>query len=102
MTLAYASKLGFTVRKVDVGTQKIDESALTMHGMVIASFQVKDKERRVCCFQETFLVIDTSMEVVPKMLFLTLSNADMAFAERKLTRRSYTAAEAYPTTNRLL
>lgn len=32
------------------------------------------------------------------MFFLTLSNADIQIAEKKLTWRSYTAAEALPTT----
>lgn len=34
---------------------------------------------------ETCLVADTRMEVVLGMPFLTISNADMDFAERKLT-----------------
>ena len=41
--------------------------------MVIASVQVKDKERRARFFQETFLVVDTCMEVILGMPFLTLS-----------------------------
>ena len=35
------------------------------------------------------------------MPFLTLSNSDIQFAEKKLTWRSYTAAEALPTTKRV-
>ncbi len=42
------------------------------------------------------------MEVVQGMPFLSLSNADVEFAEQgKLTWRSYTAAEALPTTSRV-
>ena len=33
--------------------------------------------------------------------FLTLSNADIQFAAKELTWRSYTAAEALPTTKRV-
>ena len=52
-------------------------------------------------FKETFLLADTSVEVILGMPFPTLSNADVSFAERELTWRSYTAAEALPTTKRV-
>ena len=52
-------------------------------------------------FQETFLLADFSVEVVLGMPFLTLSNADIKFAQKKLTWRSYTTAEALPTTKRV-
>ena len=35
------------------------------------------------------------------MLFLTLSNADIKFAKKELTWRSYTTAEALPTIKRV-
>ena len=35
------------------------------------------------------------------MAFLTLSNANVQFIEKKLTWRSYTSAEALPTTKRV-
>lgn len=38
MTPAYALKLGFQIRKIKVGAQKIDKSFLEMFGIVIASF----------------------------------------------------------------
>lgn len=69
--------------------------------MVFAGFQLVDKLDRVRFFQETFLLADNSMEVVLGILFLTLSNVDIQFAEKKLTWRSYTAAEALPTTRRM-
>ena len=84
MSLAYAKKLGFKTRKTNVGAQKIDDSALKTFGMVIADFQVEDKCGRPRFFQETFLVADTKFEVVLKMLFLKISNADVAFGEGML------------------
>lgn len=69
--------------------------------MVIAGFQIQDKLGRVRFFQETFLLADISMKVVLGMPFLTLSNADIQFAERELAWRTYTAAEALPTTRRV-
>ena len=35
------------------------------------------------------------------MFFLTLSNAHIQFAEKELNQKSYTAAEALPTTKRV-
>ena len=69
--------------------------------MVIAGFQVEDKLGRARLFQESFLLATTSMEVVLGMLFLTLRNADIQLAKKKLIRRSYTAAEALLTTKRV-
>ena len=69
--------------------------------MVIAAFQVKDKFGRARFFQETFLLANTSMEVVLGMPFLTLSNADIQFAEKEQIWRSYIAEKALPTTRRV-
>ena len=85
MISAYAAHLGLKVRVTNVGTQKIDGSSLTTYGIVIAAFQVVNKLGRSWFFQETFLLADISMEVVLEMPFLTLSNADVQFVEKKLT-----------------
>ena len=45
--------------------------------MVIAGFQVEDKLSRARFFQESFLLAETSMEVILEMPFLTFSNADI-------------------------
>ena len=62
--------------------------------MVIAGFQVEDKLGRARFFQESFLLAETSMKIVLGILFFTLSNADIQFAEKELTWRSYTIAKA--------
>ena len=98
MTPGYASKLSLKIRPTDVGAQKIDGSTLETSRMVLASFQVEDKLGRARYFQETFLLADISVEVVLGMPFLTLRNADIQFAKKELTWRSYTAAEALTTT----
>ena len=98
MTPAYAKKLGFQTQRTDVGAQKIDGSSLDTFEMVIADFQVIDKLGRARFFQETFLLADTTMEVVSGMPFLTHSNADIQFAKKELTERSYTTEKALPTT----
>ena len=69
--------------------------------MVIADCSVKDKLGRVQCFQETFLLANIGLEVVLEMPFLTLSKADVRFAEQELVWRTYMVAEALPTTRRV-
>ncbi len=60
------------------------------HGMAIAGFPLQDKLGRVRFFEKTFVLADTSMEVALGMSFLTLSNADIWFAEKELVWRSST------------
>ena len=101
MTPTYATKLGLKIRKIDIKAQKIDGSILETFGMVLADFQMEDKLGRAQFFQETFLLANISIEVIPDMLFLTLSNADIQFIEKELTWRSYTTTEALPTIKRV-
>ena len=101
MTPAYALKLGLKVHTTDVRAQKIDSSTLETFGMVLASFQIEDKLSRIQYFQKTFLLADISVKVVLRMPFLTLSNVNIQFAEKKLTWRSYITTEALPTTKRV-
>ena len=68
--------------------------------MVVADFSLQGKLGKIRFFEETFLLANTSMDVVLGMPFFTLSNADIRFAKRKLVWRRYTAAEAMPTTRR--
>ena len=47
MYLAYAMKLGFYTKKIDVNIQKIDRSYLNIFGIVIVDYQVKNKLEKV-------------------------------------------------------
>ena len=85
MTPTYAAKLGLKVWNTNVGAQKIDASTLKTFQMVLASFQVEDKQGQVWYFEETFLLADTSIKMVLEMLFLIISNADVLFLEQKVT-----------------
>ena len=79
----------------------MDGSSLTTYGMVIATFQVVDKLGRFWFFQKTFLLADISIKVVLGMPFLTFRNADIQFAEKKLTWKTYTTEEVLPTTRQV-
>ena len=69
--------------------------------MVIAGFYIQDKFGKARFLQETYLVVDTSMEIIFKMLFLTFSKVKVYFSKRELTWKAYTIAEALPTTERV-
>ena len=99
--MPYVKRLGLKTRKTNVGAQKIDGSALETFEMVIANFQVKEKGDRPRFFQETFLVAKTKFEMVLEMLFLKISNADMAFGKGTLTWKLYTTNKALPTTEQV-
>ena len=77
----YTMKLGLRTRKIVIGAQKIDESHMDTFGMVITNYSVKDKLGRIWFFQKTFLLANIGLEVVLGMPFLTLSKADIRFAE---------------------
>ena len=101
MALAYTKKLGFRVRKTDVGIQKIDGSILETYSMVIAGFQVQDKFGKARFFQETFLIADIRVKVVLGMPFLALSKVELDFIKKELTWKAYTIANALPTIKRV-
>ncbi len=102
ITPAYVIKLELTARKTSVRAQKINSSPLEIDDMVSASFLLHDSLERVRFFEKTFLLANTSMEVVLGMPFLFLNNTNDEFAElEKLTWRSYMAAKTLPTTNRV-
>ena len=98
---AYATKLSLRARKIDVGAEKIDRSYLDTFEMVIADCSGKNKLGRVRFFQKTFLLANIDLEVVLRMLFLTLSKANIRFAEQKLVWRTYMVAKALLTTRRV-
>ena len=54
--------------------------------------------RKIPFFVETFLLVDTSMEEVLRMPFLTLNNADIQFNTKSFTWKSYSTAESLPIT----
>ena len=52
---------------------------------MITDFQLENNVDKPRFFQKTFLVVDTKFEVILRMLFLKLSNADISFSEGTLT-----------------
>ena len=69
--------------------------------MVLATFQLENKQERTRFFQETFLMPDIAIEIVLEILFLAFSKVEINFAEWELIRRTYSLDEALPTTKRV-
>ncbi len=76
MTLAYIVKLGLTSWKTSIEVQIINDSPLETHGMALTRFLFQDSLGRVRFFEETFLLTDTSIEIILEILFLALNNVD--------------------------
>ena len=84
ITPAYAINLGFKVWRTNVGAQKIDNSLLATYRMVIAAFQVLDKLERAHFFQKSFLLADTSMEVILGMPFITFAMQTVSLQRKSI------------------
>lgn len=101
MILAYTNKLGLKIYSTIVGAQKKDGSLFQTFKIILASFHIVDKLERAQFFEKNFLLANTNVEVVLSMLFLTLSNSDIQFTEKKLTQKSYIAAKTLSITKQM-
>ena len=97
----FAWELRLPIKLMDVRVQKIDSIMLDIFGIVIIAFSVTDKANWVEFFEESFLVTNVSPKVIFRMLFLTLSGADIYFLGQKFRWRTYTIKKALLTTRRI-
>ena len=97
----FIDRLGLVVQNTNVGAQKIDGTTLESYGMIVIAFSMTDKADKVRFFEETFLVVNISLDMVFGIHFLTLSDADIDFLKRKLWWRFYIIKEAFLTTKQV-
>ena len=69
--------------------------------MVVAAFLMTDIANQLRFLQKIFLVANVSLEVVFKMLFLSLSYANIDFLNQKLWWRTYITQKALSTTRQI-
>ena len=81
---AFAERLGIVVQTTNVGAKKIDSITFETYGMVVAAFLVTDQADKVKFFEKIFLVANVSLDMIFRMPFLILSDADVKFQKRKL------------------
>ena len=65
--------------KTNVGAQKINGITLETYKMVVFTFSVLDKDSNERFFEESFLLADVKPNTVLRMIFLTMSNANIDF-----------------------
>lgn len=75
----------FQTYKTKVKAQKVDISSLTTYKIFIDKCQILNKLGQTCFFHKTFLLTNTSIIIILEMLFLTLNNTDVLFADREIT-----------------
>ncbi len=98
MNQAFAHQLGLKICKTNIGAQKIDNTTLETNGIVVSTFSMSNKDNRERFFEKSFLLADVKPDTVFKILFLTMSNADIDFQARDLQWKSYTTRDVLPTT----
>lgn len=69
--------------------------------MIVIAFLETDKANRVKLFEETFLAANLSLDIVFKILFLILSNANIDFLDWKFRKRTYITKKAFLTIRRI-
>ena len=59
----------------------IDRVRLNTYGIVLATISVDNKHGQTCWFEETFLIADTSQDVILGMPFLKLADSNICFSK---------------------
>lgn len=67
-----------------MSAQKIDGNKLKTYKMIIASFQMDDKDKKSCFLEKTFLLAEISINVVFEMSFFILRNIVVKFNNHEL------------------
>ena len=79
MSQTFASQLGLKIWKTNIKALKIDDITLKTYGMVVSTFFILDKDKKVRFFEKTFLLVDFQPDVILEKPFLTMSNIDIDF-----------------------
>ena len=82
--LTFIKKLGFVIQSININIQKIDSIIFETYKMVIAVFLVINWADKIKFFEKTFLIANFSLNMIFKILFLTLNSRDINFLKRKL------------------
>ncbi len=84
MSQAFVHQLWLKIRKTNIWAQKIDDTTLKTSGMVVSIFFMLDKDGKESFFEESFLLANVKPDIVLRMLFLIIKNADVDFQARDL------------------
>lgn len=79
--------------------EKIDSSILKTYEMVILSFPIDHKDRKSYFLEETFLLVEISINIAFRMSFFTLSNANSPSTTGSLSRGHTPQQKPFPPSN---
>ncbi len=79
MSQVFASQIGLKIQKTIIEAQKIDGTTLEIYEMVVSTFSMSNKDGRERFFEKNFLLTDVKPNIVLRMAFQTMSNADIDF-----------------------
>ncbi len=79
MSQAFALQLGLKIQKINIRAQKIKSTTLKTYKIIISTFSILDKDGRERYFENSFLLANVKSDVVLRMLFLTIRNANIDF-----------------------
>ena len=79
ISLAFTSHLGLKIWKTNFQAHNINSTILKTYGIVVFTFTMLDKDgsKKIC--EESFLLAEVKPKIVLRILFLTMSNADVDF-----------------------
>lgn len=75
--LTYITKLDLKIWLINIRTQTINGSTFQTFRIILANFQIENKLNQAQYFQKTFLLIDTNIEIILRILFFTFSNTNI-------------------------
>lgn len=67
--IIYIKKLKLVFQKTDIGVQKIDGITLKTFRIVIVAFLVNNRVKKICFFEEIFLLANINIDVILRVFF---------------------------------
>lgn len=101
MTSRSVVMFNISIRATSINTQKIDGFAIKTYETILAGFWTKDKVGKIRFFDETFLITNTSMEIVIEIDLLAGNYLDISFSDENISERSYCITKILPTAQRI-
>lgn len=84
LSQVFAFQFGLKIRKTTNKTQKIDSTTLKTYGIRVSIFLILDKDGRQKFFEKNFLLVDIKLDVIIRIFFPFMRNADIDFQARDL------------------
>ena len=79
MSQAFAFQLDLQIQKTNVQASKIDSTILKTYEMIVSTFFISDKNSKERFFEKSLLLANIKPELVFKMFFLIINNANIDY-----------------------